>query len=126
LTGEPLFKGRDLQEISNKNREMIIDERAERWHSLSDNAKHLIEKMTEKDPKRRPSINSILAHPFFSASLSEKTSLECENYILRIPKLSIDTKYTSESTESPYTHKNSNQFNDSSVNTSTPNVNFMR
>ena len=133
MTGEPLFKGRDQQDILNKNKDMIIDERAERWHHLSDNgkyyslerilifsiAKHLIEKMTDKDPKRRPSISSILAHPFFSASLSQKTSLECENYIPRIPKLSIDTKYTSESTESPFTNKNSNQFSDS------PMVNLM-
>jgi len=115
LTGEPLIKGKDIQEIFNKNKGMIIEyQSSEKWNSLSENARHIIEKMTDKDPKRRPSINSILEHPFFDtngshyeATTLHKNSIDAGCYNPRLPALSIDTK---SSHESPLTNKASQRF----------------
>jgi len=101
LTGECLFS---------KNRGTMIDyQSSEKWNSLSSNARHIIEKMTEKDPKRRPSINSIFEHPFFDtngshyeATTLHKNSIDACCYNPRLPTLSIDTRSTH---ESPLTNK---------------------
>jgi len=66
LTGEALFKGSDSGDIINKNCQVIFDKSSDKWVNLSDNAKHLILSMIEKDPYKRPAITEILNHPFFS------------------------------------------------------------
>ncbi|KAK2400583.1 calcium-dependent protein kinase [Trifolium repens] len=44
--------------------ESVIDFKREPWPKVSDNAKHLVKKMLDLDPKRRFSAKQVLAHPW--------------------------------------------------------------
>ncbi len=75
-----MFKGKSAEDIVIRNLKVNFD-RATKWNSLSDNgillipikvlinlklARDLIMKMVQQDPTLRPSIDEILAHPFFT------------------------------------------------------------
>jgi serine/threonine protein kinase len=63
----------------------------EDWARISDSAKKLVESMLEKDPKRRPSIQSLLSHPWLVGETASQTDLG-KRYSMRIKNLSLRRK----------------------------------
>ncbi len=61
-----MFKGKTVEDIIIKNLEGNFNKLSMKWNSLSKNARDLIYKMINKDPLKRPSIGTILEHPFFT------------------------------------------------------------
>lgn len=65
LSGEPPFKGKDDKEVlaSIERGQYSFDK--ENWKYISAQAKDLISKMIEIDPKKRLSVKDAMLHPWF-------------------------------------------------------------
>jgi len=53
LTGRPVFRGYNLNEILLRNKKCEVEYPAKYWNKISDKAKDLVSKMLKKDPKER-------------------------------------------------------------------------
>lgn len=65
LTGRPVFRGYNLNEILLKNKKCEVEFPAKYWSKISDKAKDLVSKMLKKDRKERISCEDALNHPWF-------------------------------------------------------------
>jgi serine/threonine protein kinase len=63
----------------------------EDWARISDSAKKLVESMLEKDPKKRPSIETLLSHPWLVGETASQSDLG-KRYSMRIKNLSLRRK----------------------------------
>ena len=63
----------------------------EDWVRISDSAKKLVESMLEKDPKKRPSIATLLVHPWLAGETASQVDLG-KRYSMRIKNLSLRRK----------------------------------
>lgn len=71
LTGRPVFRGYNLNEILLKNKKCEVEYPAKYWSKISDKAKDLVSKMLKKDPKDRITTEEALAHPWFNQDEAE-------------------------------------------------------
>ena len=65
LTGRLLFRGNDLDEILDKNRQCVLDFPACVWESISESGRDLIKCMLKADPKERITAAEALEHTWF-------------------------------------------------------------
>mmetsp|Transcript_15552 Transcript_15552/g.13285 ORF Transcript_15552/g.13285 Transcript_15552/m.13285 type:complete len:81 (-) Transcript_15552:775-1017(-) len=68
LTGKPLFKGSDIEEIIKGNYEVKFDKESKTWKNLSNNSRDLISRMIKKNPAKRISVDECLKHPFLTTN----------------------------------------------------------
>jgi len=66
LTGRPVFRGYNLNEILLKNKRCEVEYPAKYWSKISEKAKDLVSKMLAKDPKERISTTDALKHSWFN------------------------------------------------------------
>ena len=66
LTGRPVFRGYNLNEILLKNKKCEIEFPPKYWSKISDKAQDLVSKMLTKDPKERITCELALSHPWFN------------------------------------------------------------
>ena len=71
LTGRPVFRGYNINEILVKNKKCEIEYPAKYWSKISEKAKDLVSKMLEKDPKDRITTKDALNHSWFNQSEAE-------------------------------------------------------
>ena len=97
LTGRPPFDGNDDEEILNHVEKGVFDKSSYPYPLLSSNAKDLIDKLLQYDPKKRINADQAIEHPWFkSAEFKKKDKV---NYIS--PELAKEliqnmTKYKSD------------------------------
>ena len=97
LTGRPPFDGNDDEEILNNVKIGVFDKNSYPYPLLSSNAKDLIDKLLQYDPKKRINADQAIEHPWFkSAEFKKKDKV---NYIS--PELAKEliqnmTKYKSD------------------------------
>ena len=66
LTGRPVFRGYNINEILLKNKKCEVEYPSKYWDKISDKAKDLVNKMLHKDPAERISAEEALKHPWFT------------------------------------------------------------
>lgn len=66
LTGRPVFRGYNLNEILLKNKNCEIEYPEKYWNKISDKAKDVVTKLLTKDPKLRISAADALEHDWFN------------------------------------------------------------
>ena len=66
LCGYPPFNGETDKEIMDAVKKGEFDFPEEEWNVITDEGKDLIKKMLTYDPKKRPSANQVLQHPWFT------------------------------------------------------------
>lgn len=66
LTGRPLFRGDNINEILERNRNCSLQFTSVSWDCLSPEAKDLVQKLLIADPDKRMTPTEALAHPWFS------------------------------------------------------------
>eukprot|EP01053_Blabericola_migrator_P003097 Blabericola_migrator_1__3096@NODE_18_length_22925_cov_118_464826_g15_i0_p7_GENE_NODE_18_length_22925_cov_118_464826_g15_i0NODE_18_length_22925_cov_118_464826_g15_i0_p7_ORF_typecomplete_len325_score37_69Pkinase/PF00069_25/1_2e48Pkinase_Tyr/PF07714_17/7_6e30Kinaselike/PF14531_6/2_4e16Kdo/PF06293_14/2e11Pkinase_fungal/PF17667_1/1e09APH/PF01636_23/3_5e05APH/PF01636_23/32RIO1/PF01163_22/5_9e05WaaY/PF06176_11/9_9e05EcKinase/PF02958_20/0_005YrbLPhoP_reg/PF10707_9/0_021FTA2/PF13095_6/0_051_NODE_18_lengt len=66
LTGKPPFRGEDAKEILGKNARCKIQFRGFPFSNISEEARHLLAWMTQKNPDLRCTSAAALAHPWFT------------------------------------------------------------
>jgi serine/threonine protein kinase len=66
LTGVSPFYGKTQQEVLQKNKACSIEYPDKYWSNVSLSAKSLVEKMTEKNPYKRPTATECLQHQWFN------------------------------------------------------------
>lgn len=71
LTGRPVFRGYNLNEILLKNKRCEIEYPAKYWNKISDKAKDLVALMLKKDPKERITAEDALKHSWFNQDENE-------------------------------------------------------
>lgn len=74
LTGRPLFKGNNTDEILEKNMKCEYTLTDRPWESISDSAKDLCLKLLKEDPAERITAEQALAHDWFSPEVAEATA----------------------------------------------------
>jgi len=97
LTGEAMFKGRTVEDIIHKNLEGNFNRLSMKWNALSKNARDIILKMTSKDPLKRPSIDTILEHPFFTEN--PKLDIPTTSRFHMSPLITVDSERLRQGTE---------------------------
>jgi calcium-dependent protein kinase len=75
LCGYPPFEGDNNKEIFKRVLQQKLEFDPEDWTSISDEVKHLITMMLQKEPQTRISIVEALNHPWFSIIHGEKHDL---------------------------------------------------
>lgn len=83
LTGRPLFRGDDVNEILTKNQNCDLDFPARFWDKISAEAKDLTLGMLKKDPKERLTAAQALEHSWFKIEMSEERIIETQNFKFR-------------------------------------------
>ena len=68
LTGVSPFYGKTQQEVLQKNKACNIEYPEKYWSNVSAHAKSLVERMTEKNPYKRPTAAECLQHQWFNTS----------------------------------------------------------
>ena len=71
LTGRPVFRGFNLNEILFKNKKCEIEYPAKYWSKISGKAKDLVSRMLTKDPKDRITTTEALKHAWFNQDETE-------------------------------------------------------
>jgi serine/threonine protein kinase len=71
LTGRPVFRGYNINEILLKNKKCEVEYPQKYWDKISDKAKDLVSRMLEKDPNARISAEEALEHPWFTQDEQE-------------------------------------------------------
>jgi serine/threonine protein kinase len=66
LTGRPAFPGSNIHEILLKNKRCEIAYPAKYWDKISPEAKDLVHKMLQKDPRQRINAREALQHYWFN------------------------------------------------------------
>jgi calcium-dependent protein kinase len=74
LSGNPPFRGVDDQETLKMIREQQVFMEEDVWERISDDAKKLIQRMLQKDPKFRPDINEVINDKWLNNRNSKKSS----------------------------------------------------
>ena len=105
LSGEPTFKGFRLATIMESNRKCVVEYPDKYWSMVSDDAKDLVERLLEKDPKHRISAAQALEHEWLNKieSLMSLNNLSLSNASHRLEeqdKLLINYKIKSGEIES--------------------------
>lgn len=97
LTGRPPFDGRDDNEIMRNVRTGVYDNSSNFFTSLSNEAKDLIQKLLELDPKKRISAIDALSHKWFKSSkFKEKDKINIISPSMARQLLSNMKKYHSD------------------------------
>ncbi|KAK1273144.1 Calcium-dependent protein kinase 33 [Acorus gramineus] len=75
LSGVPPFWGETEKEIFDAILEGKIDFTSDPWPSVSDSAKHLVQKMLTYDPKKRITADQVLEHPWIKGRQASNTPI---------------------------------------------------
>ena len=92
LTGRPLFRGDNLNEILTRNQNCELEFPPRFWDKISNEAKDLAIGLLKKDPKERLTAAQALEHSWFKMEVSEERVLELSNFKFR--DVSADEKST--------------------------------
>ena len=65
LTGRPLFRGDNINEILEKNKDCILDFPQKYWDQISPQAKDLVQGMLKQNPEERLNAAQALKHEWF-------------------------------------------------------------
>ncbi|WCJ33481.1 calcium-dependent protein kinase 32 [Euphorbia peplus] len=92
LCGVPPFWAETEQGVAQAIIRSVVDFKREPWPKVSDNAKDLVKKMLEPDPKRRLTAQQVLEHPWLqNAKKAPNVSLG-ETVIARLKQFSVMNK----------------------------------
>ena len=83
LTGRPLFRGENVNEILLKNQNCELEFTQRYWDKISNEAKDLATGLLKKDPKERLTAAQALEHPWFKKVFTEENVLELSNLKFR-------------------------------------------
>ena len=75
LIGNSPFDDPTLEGVIRNNKKGTFSMHGEEWLCISDEAKDLVQKMTQRDPSRRPTAEDALRHPLFKLSFRSKEDL---------------------------------------------------
>ena len=78
LTGRPVFRGYNLNEILVKNKKCEIHYPGKYWDKISAEAKSIVGLMLKKDPKERISAEDALQHKWFNQQENEINNVELD------------------------------------------------
>mmetsp|Transcript_20843 Transcript_20843/g.32156 ORF Transcript_20843/g.32156 Transcript_20843/m.32156 type:complete len:268 (-) Transcript_20843:1852-2655(-) len=71
LTGRPVFRGYNINDILIKNKNCDVEYPAKYWDKISEKAKSLVQKMLAKNPKDRITAGEALTHEWFHQDEAE-------------------------------------------------------
>lgn len=66
LTGRPLFRGNNVTEILEKNKNCILEFPQQYWDKISEDAKNLVQGLLKADPNERLTAAQALQHDWFT------------------------------------------------------------
>ncbi|CDW82463.1 protein kinase domain containing protein [Stylonychia lemnae] len=94
LTGRPAFPGGNIHEILMKNKRGDVQYPPKYWEKISVEAKDLVGKMLQKDPRNRINAKEALQHQWFNTENTNNNALADfrENIILLEQEMQLDTK----------------------------------
>lgn len=83
LTGRPLFRGDNVNEILQKNKSCELEFPQRYWENISEEAKDLAVGLLKKDPKERLTAAQAIEHPWFKKQFSDEKVLQLSNFKFR-------------------------------------------
>jgi len=75
LTGRPLFRGENVNDILLKNKNCELEFPQKYWENISDEAKELAYGLLKKDPKERLTAAQALEHAWFQKEFKDEKIL---------------------------------------------------
>ncbi|KAF8403806.1 hypothetical protein HHK36_011912 [Tetracentron sinense] len=92
LCGVPPFWAETEQGVAQAIIRSVIDFKRDPWPKVSDNAKDLVKKMLNPDPKRRPTAQEVLDHPWLQNAKKAPNVVLGETVKARLKQFSVMNK----------------------------------